>query len=42
MQIAGGDFAFATAIGLFNSVFNFMLLVFVNSITKKLSSTSLW
>lgn len=42
MQIAGGDFAFATAIGLFNSVINFILLVFVNSITKKLSSTSLW
>lgn len=42
MQIAGGDFAFATAIGLFNSVINFILLVFVNSLTKKLSSTSLW
>ena len=42
MQIAGGDFSFATAIGLFNSVINFILLVIVNSITKKLSSTSLW
>lgn len=42
MQIAGGDFSFATAVGLFNSVINFVLLVLVNSLTKKLSSTSLW
>jgi len=42
MQIAGGDFAFATAIGLFNSVINFALLVTVNAITKKMSNTSLW
>lgn len=42
MQIAGGDFAFATAIGLFNSVINFALLITVNAITKKMSNTSLW
>lgn len=42
MQIAGGDFSFATAIGLFNSVINFILLIIVNTITKKISSTSLW
>lgn len=42
MQIAGGDFAFATAIGLFNSVINFFMLCLVNSITKKLNNTSLW
>lgn len=35
-------YSFSTAVGLFNSVINFMLLVLVNRVAKKLSSTSLW
>lgn len=42
MVIGTGDYSFATAIGLFNSVINFCLLVLVNFISKKLSETSLW
>ena len=36
------DFSYSTAIGLFNSVINLALLLVVNSITKRLSSTSLF
>jgi len=36
------DYSYSTAIGLFNSVINAGLLVVVNSIAKKFSSTSLW
>lgn len=36
------DYSYSTAIGLFNSVINAILLVIVNSIAKKFSSTSLW
>lgn len=42
MAIGTGDFSFATAIGLFNSVINFVLLIIVNVISKKMSNTSLW
>ena len=42
LVIGSGDFSFATAIGLFNSLINFMLLVTVNFASNKLSSTSLW
>jgi len=42
LAAGGGDFSYATAIGLFNSIINFMLLVTVNWISKKISSTSLW
>lgn len=42
MSIGTGDFAFATAIGLFNSVINFALLVTVNFISKRVSDNSLW
>ena len=42
----GGDFsALSTnpaAIGLFNSVINMIMLIIVNAISGKLSSTSLW
>lgn len=39
-----GNFSYATAIGLFNSIINCTLLVFVNWLSKKTSenSTSLW
>lgn len=42
LTIGTGDFSFATAIGVFNSVINFFLLVTVNFFSKKLNSTSLW
>lgn len=36
------DLSYATAIGLFNSVINLLMLVIVNKIAKKVSDTSLW
>lgn len=36
------NYSFATAIGLFNSVINLILLVFCNSISKRFNQTSLW
>lgn len=36
------EFSFAAAVGLFNTIVNFILLVFVNKISKKLTETSLW
>lgn len=41
--IAGtGNFSYATAIGMFNNVIELVLLIIVNSISKKVSETSLW
>ncbi|WP_338594734.1 ABC transporter permease subunit [Paenibacillus sp. Y5S-9] len=40
--LLNSDFSFSAAIGLFNSVVNFVLLVLVNLISKKVSSNSLW
>ncbi len=40
--MSGGDFSYATAVGLFNSVVNFALLLIVNYASKKLGETSLW
>ena len=37
-----GDFSYATAIDLFNNVINFILVMTVNKISKKVSETSLW
>ncbi|MBQ8815454.1 MAG: sugar ABC transporter permease [Lachnospiraceae bacterium] len=37
-----GDFSYATAIGMFNNVIEFVLVVTVNKISKKVSETSLW
>lgn len=36
------DYSYATAVGLFNSVINFILLVVTNKFSKKFSDTSLW
>ena len=36
------DWSFSTAVGLFNSVINFALLIFVNGLNKRLQSSSLW
>ncbi len=40
--IINADFSYASAIGLFNSVINLVLILLVNYIAKKLSDTSLW
>lgn len=37
-----GNYTYSTAIGLFNGVINFMLLIITNAISRKTSSTSLW
>jgi len=45
VSLAGGgisDFSYATAIGMFNSVINLILIVTVNWIAGKLGDTSLW
>lgn len=39
---AGSNFSYSTAIGLFNSVINFILIMSVNKLSKKVSETSLW
>lgn len=36
------DWSYSTAVGLFNSVINFGLLIFTNKMSKKFSETSLW
>jgi putative aldouronate transport system permease protein len=36
------DFSYSSAIGLFNSLINFILIVSVNQIAKKAGETSLW
>ncbi|MBE7054758.1 MAG: sugar ABC transporter permease [Ruminococcaceae bacterium] len=42
LSSASGDFGRATAIGLFNSLINFLLIITVNAISKKVSEQSLW
>jgi putative aldouronate transport system permease protein len=42
MGIQNAEYSFSAAIGLFNSVINFVLLVVVNFISKRVSETSLW
>jgi putative aldouronate transport system permease protein len=37
-----GDYTTSTAVGLFNSVVNFALLILANSISRKVNETSLW
>lgn len=41
-SILGGEYSFGTAIGLFNNVINFILIIIVNYISRKVSSVSLW
>ncbi|MDR1326245.1 MAG: ABC transporter permease subunit [Treponema sp.] len=36
------NFSYSTAIGLFNSLINFILLIVANKISRKVSETSLW
>ncbi|MDD6882247.1 MAG: sugar ABC transporter permease, partial [Eubacteriales bacterium] len=42
MVTGGGNFSFGTAVGLLNSIVNFVLLVLVNFCTKRLGGNSLW
>ena len=42
MGLLSSDFSYAAAVGLFNNVINFGLLVTVNQIAKKLSGYGLW
>ena len=36
------DYSFSTAVGLFNSIVNFILLVLANAVSRKINETSLW
>lgn len=40
--LVGSEFSFSAAVGLFNSIINFILLITVNKLAKKFSETSLW
>lgn len=40
--IAGGEYSFGTAVGLFQNVVNFMLIITFNRISRKVSEISLW
>lgn len=40
--ILDADYSFSTAVGLFNSVCNFLLLIIANGISRRLGDTSLW
>lgn len=42
MGLELGDWSYATAIGLFNSVVNCILLVISNKLSKKYTESSLW
>lgn len=42
LGIERANFSYATAIGLFNSIINLILLVVVNQVAKKTNETSLW
>lgn len=40
--VRGGDYSFTTAVGLFQSVINFVLVIFANWFSKKTTENSLW
>ena len=40
--LLNGEYSYSAAVGLFNSVINFILLISANSISKKASGTGLW
>ncbi len=40
--LLNANFSFATAVGLFNSLINLVLLLFVNTFAKRIANTSLW
>lgn len=42
MGLQNMDFSFSTAVGLFNSVINFVLLMFSNFLSRRMNGNSLW
>lgn len=42
MGIQNAEYSFSAAVGLFNSIINFVLLISVNFIARRVSETSLW
>lgn len=42
LGLLNAQYSFSSAVGLFNAVINFILLVTVNTIARRLSETSLW
>lgn len=42
MGLINNQYSYSTAIGLFNSLINIVLLVIVNTISKRLTENSLW
>jgi ABC-type polysaccharide transport system permease subunit len=40
--LLNADFSMATAVGLFNSVINLFLLLFVNFVAKRITGNGLW
>ncbi|MMZ69635.1 putative multiple-sugar transport system permease YteP [compost metagenome] len=42
MGIIGQNYGFATAVGLFNSIVTFILVLAANTLTRRLTKMSLW
>ena len=42
MGLVSHEYSFATAVGLFNSVINFILVILANKLSDKMTETSLW
>ncbi|MBQ1710624.1 MAG: sugar ABC transporter permease [Treponema sp.] len=42
LGLGSGNYSYATAVGLFESVLNLILLTFANKLSRKLSGSSLW
>ena len=40
--LVSGNFSFSAAVGLFNSIVNFILIISVNAIARRVGETSLW
>lgn len=40
--ILGAEYSFSAAVGLFNSVVNFIMLILVNEVARRMRTTSLW
>lgn len=40
--LLGANYSYSTAVGLLNSVINFILLIVVNNVSKKITEVSLW
>jgi len=40
--LINADYSFSTAVGLFNSLVNLLLVVSTNTLSKKFSESSLW